>query len=92
VAQTVGRSIKMGLGAFYRRIRTLRGGLVASKALGRKLAELYYRVMTKGLKYVEEGLEKAEARYREQAMAHLERMANKMGMILQPRANEGGAI
>jgi transposase len=84
VAQTVGRSVKMGLGVFYRRIRSLRGGLVACKALGRKLAELYYRVMTKGLKFVEEGLEKAEQQYQEQARARLERQARKMGMRLEP--------
>lgn len=84
VAQTVGRSVKMGLGVFYRRLRGSRGGLVACKALGRKLAELYYRVMTKGLKFVEEGLEKAEERFQEQARARLERQARKMGMSLQP--------
>jgi len=84
VAQTVGRSVKMGLGVFYRRIRSLRGGLVACKALGRKLAELYYRVMTKGLKFVEEGLNKAEERFQELARARLERQARKMGMSLQP--------
>jgi len=76
--------VKMGLGVFYRRIRSLRGGLVACKALGRKLAELYYRVMTKGLKFVEEGLNKAEERFQELARARLERQARKMGMSLQP--------
>ena len=74
----------MGLGVFYRRIRSLRGGLVGSKALGRKIAELYYRVMTKGLKFVEEGLEAAEKKYQEQAKQRLERLAKKMGFILQP--------
>ncbi len=84
IAQSVGRSITMGLGVFYRRIRALRGGLVASKALGRKLAELYYRVMTRGLRFVEEGLEAAEKKYQEQAKERLQRMARKMGFALQP--------
>src|SRR5687768_11711386 len=73
VARTVGNSTKMGLGVFYRRIRSARGGLVASKALGRKLAELYYRVMMKGLKFVEEGLKRTEAKYEEHARKRLER-------------------
>lgn len=94
VAQTVGRSVRMGLGVFYRRIRSLRGGLVASKALGRKLAELYYRVMTKGLHFVEEGLAKAEQQYQQQAKARLERMARKMGFNLSPMEsqNNGTAV
>ena len=84
VAQTVGRTLDAGLGGFYRRIRAHKGGLVASKALGRKLAALYYDVMTKGLEFAEEGLTKSEERYRAQEKAKLERLALKMGMSLQP--------
>jgi len=84
VAQTVGRSTSMGLGVFYRRIRSLRGGLVASKALGRKLAELYYRVMTRGMKFVEEGLALAQARHQENMRKRLERMAANCGFSLTP--------
>ena len=43
-----------GFGVFYRRIRSFRGGLVASKALGRMIAQLCNRVMAKGLKFVED--------------------------------------
>lgn len=85
VAQTVGRTVNSGLGAAYRRIRSHRGGLVASKALGRKLAELYYRVMTQGMKYVEEGLERAEKRYQEQQSQRLSRLARQMGYVLIPK-------
>lgn len=84
VAQSVGNGTKTSLGVFYRRIRSRRGGLVASKALGRKIAELYYRVMTKGMKYVEEGMAAAEKRYQEQAQKHLQRLARKMGYALVP--------
>jgi transposase len=82
IARTVGNGTKMGLGVFYRRIRSTRGGLVASKALGRKLAEVYYRVMKKGLKFVEEGLAQAEKKYEAQAKQRLERLAKKMGYTL----------
>lgn len=84
IAQTVGRSTKLGLGAFYRRLRGRCGGLVANKALARKIAEMYYRVMTKGLAYVEEGLEKAEKRYEEQRREQFVRMAKKLGYQISP--------
>lgn len=87
VAQTVGRTVNSGLGAAYRRIRARRGGLVASKALGRKLAELYYRVMTQGMTFIEEGLAKAEKRYKEQQEQQLNRLARKMGYVLIPNAH-----
>ena len=35
-----------------------KGGLVAMKALARKLAGLYYRVLRYGLEYAEQGLQK----------------------------------
>ncbi|MFM7213400.1 MAG: hypothetical protein ACKO3H_00810 [Verrucomicrobiota bacterium] len=57
---------------------------MASKALGPKLAALYYDVMTNGLEFAEEGLKKSEERYRAQEKAKLERLARKMGMSLQP--------
>lgn len=86
IAQSVGNGTKMGLGDFYRRLRATKGGLIACKALGRKLAVLYYNVMTKGLEFVEEGLKKAQEKYKEQAMARLERMAKRMDMAVVPIA------
>jgi hypothetical protein len=44
------------LGAFYRRIRTIRGGLVANKAAACKIAELPNRCVTRGWLYAEQGL------------------------------------
>lgn len=84
VARSVGLSKNTALGLFYRRVRALRGGLVASKAMGRKLAELYYRVMTKGLKFAEEGLARAQRRYEELSRHRLERTARKLGFNLTP--------
>jgi hypothetical protein len=84
IAQSVGKGTKAGLGDFYRRIRAAKGGLIACKALGRKLAVLYYNVMTKGVEFVEEGLKKAQENYQRQAIARLERMARKMNMAVRP--------
>jgi len=82
LAQTVGRAKDSALAGFYRRIRAQRGGLVANKALARKLAEFYYDAMTKGMRYVEAGLEKGEQRYREQATKKLEALSRKFGYRL----------
>ncbi|MCK0148386.1 hypothetical protein MWU78_22325, partial [Arenibacter sp. F26102] len=45
----------IALGAFGRKIRAKKGGLVAIKAVARKLAELYWKLFVKGLEYVENG-------------------------------------
>jgi hypothetical protein len=47
-------------GGFYRRLKGRRGGLVANLALARKLAELFWRLMVHGVRYVEQGLKKYE--------------------------------
>lgn len=85
LAQTVGRAKDSALAAFYRRVRATRGGLVANKALARKLAELYYDAMTKGMMYVEVGMKRAEERYREQSIKRLEKMSRKLGYNLVPQ-------
>ena len=84
IAQSVGQGTKAGLGDFYRRIRAAKGGLIACKALARKLPVLYYNVMTKGVKFVEEGLKKAQENYQKQAMGRLERMARRLKMAVSP--------
>ncbi|MEW6509281.1 MAG: hypothetical protein AB1432_16235, partial [Bacteroidota bacterium] len=39
------------LGAFYRRLQAKKGKLTAMKATARKLAVIYYNVMTEGVEY-----------------------------------------
>lgn len=82
LAQTVGQAKDSALAGFYRRIRAQRGGLVANKALARKLAELFYDAMTKGIRYVEAGMEKGEQRYREQATKRLHSLSRRLGYRL----------
>jgi len=52
-SRSLAQSVDKALGAFYRRMRGRKGGLLAMKALARKLAELYYRVLRYGLAYAE---------------------------------------
>ncbi len=61
MARALARSKYIALGGFYRRMAARRGGLVANKALARKLATLFWRVMVKGLDFVERGVAQYEA-------------------------------
>ena len=55
---------------------------MANTATARKLAEMYYRAMTQGLEYVEEGVEKYNNQYREQRLRWLRKSALAMGLDL----------
>jgi hypothetical protein len=50
------RPVDKALGGFCRRLKKAKGGLVATKAVGRKIALLYYRTLKHRLAYVETGL------------------------------------
>lgn len=81
-ALSVARSKHLALGAFYRRLKARRGPAIAIKALARKIAELYYRLMTKGTDYVELGVERYQQQAKEQRRRYIERQARKMGYTL----------
>lgn len=81
-ARTLVRSVDKGLGGFVRRISRRKGGLVAIKALARKLAGLYYRVVRYGLDYAERGLREYEQRYEESQRRLLSKLAAKHGFKL----------
>lgn len=81
-ARTLVRSVDKGLGGFVRRISRRKGGLVAIKALARKLAGLYYRVLRYGLEYAERGLREYEQKYEESQQRLLAKLAAKHGFKL----------
>jgi len=85
VARSVGRSVDKALGGFYRRLKGRRGGLVANKALARKLAELFWRLMVHGRAYVEQGLKKYEAKVAQTEQWLLANLAAKYNLVLQPK-------
>ncbi len=86
MARSLVRSKDIALGGFYRRMAARRGGLVANIALARKLALLFWRVMVKGLDYVEEGLARYEAKVLETKQRALRRLAKELGQQLVPVA------
>jgi hypothetical protein len=82
MAASLARSKNIALGAFYRRLATRRGGLVANKALARKLAAWFWRVMVKGDDYVEKGI----AHYEEQVRKNKERALRRLAELGQQLA------
>ena len=70
------------LGAQYRRLRTRLGAPKAITAMARKLSCLFYRLLTKGQKYVDRGAQYYESRYREQQIRSLLKRAQKLGFQL----------
>jgi transposase len=81
-ARSLIQSVDKALGGFYRRLAARKGGLVALKALARKLAELYYRVLRYGLAYAEQGLRAYEQKYAESQRRLLARLAAQQGFTL----------
>jgi len=72
----------VALGAFGRKIRAKKGGLVAIKAVARKLAELYWKLFVKGLEYVENGIKKYQEKMLLNKQRSVKRMARELGLEL----------
>ncbi len=54
---------------------TKKGKLTTMKAAARKLAVIYYNVMTKGVEYVEYGINNYEQKIKEQRIKYLQKQA-----------------
>jgi transposase len=72
------------LGARCRYLRAKLGGLKAVKAMARVLACLYYRLVTKGQRWVDLGMEEFNHRSEQRELAALQRKAHRHGMQLIP--------
>ncbi len=92
MARSLANSIDKALGGFYRRLKARRGGLVANKALARKLAALFWQVMVHGAAYVEQGLKKYEARVALTEQRVLRKLAHKHGLQLVPQTPHLGEV
>lgn len=79
-ARSLARAKNSWLGAFYRRIRANRGGRVANKAAARKVAELFYYCLSKGMVYLEQGLNAYQEKYRQRAVQALSKQAQMLGL------------
>jgi len=75
-------SKNIALGAFGRKIRAKKGGLVAIKAVARKLATLYWKLFVKGLDYVEKGIKAYEEKVIQNKQRAVVRMAKELNLQL----------
>jgi len=80
IAQSLMASKNIALGSFGRKLRARKGPSIAIKAVARKLAILYWRVMEKGLEYAEKGIEKYEKQLLQQKHKTLLRLATELNM------------
>lgn len=82
MARSVTKTKDSAFGGFYRRLKARRGGLVALKALARKLAAMFWHVMVHGQDYVEQGLKQYEQRAQRSEQRILAKLARKHGLQL----------
>jgi hypothetical protein len=78
IAQSLLNSKKIALGAFGRRLRARKGPAIAIKAMARKLAAQYWRLMVKGSEFVERGVAQYEQILNEQKQKYLTRLAKEL--------------
>jgi len=78
------RSKHLALGVFGKRIASRRGPSVAIKAMARKLACWIYRIINKGLEFVENGIKQYEERQRKDTLKWLEGKAKQLNYSLTP--------
>lgn len=76
------RKSDSALGAYLRRLQRKLGPPKAIKATAYKIARLYYRLVTRGIAYVDQGSEVYEARFRTQQIHALKRRASALGLNL----------
>lgn len=82
MAQSLMQSKHPGLGAFCRRLKARRGPAVAIKATARKLAELYYRMLTEGMEFVEQGIKMYEDKLKQQQINYITKKAKELNLQL----------
>ena len=92
MARSLARSVDKGFGGFYRRLKARRGGLVANKALARKLAAMFWQIMVHGTEYVEHGLRKYEDRVKVSEQRLLNKLAAKLNCQVVPKINDLEAV
>jgi hypothetical protein len=72
------------LSAFFKRMKAKKGFRHAMKATARKIAVIYYRIMTKGIAFVERGIELYQQQFKEQQLRLLQKGAHSLGLQLIP--------
>jgi transposase len=80
IAQGLINSKDIAIGSFGRRLRGRKVPKVAIKAMARKIAVLYYRVMVNGLEYAEKGIQHYEEQLILNKMKTVNRLAKELNL------------
>ena len=80
------RSKHIALGQFGKRVAGRRGPGIAIKAMARKLACWIYRMITKGMDFVEKGIKTYEEQVNKQKIKWLQRQAKALNLLLVSNA------
>ena len=83
-AYGITHSKKHALASFYHRVKSKKGSKIAIKATARKIAELFYMILTKGTEFVEQGIIAYQKKLEEQRLKSLQKAAKKYGYNLVP--------
>lgn len=84
-AQAIAQSKHLALTSFYHRIKVRKGSLGAIKATARKIAVIFYNVMTKGIEFAEQGIKLYEQKIKERQLKYLHKQAKRFGLTLSPQ-------
>lgn len=87
IAQSLLQSTKISFGAFGRRIRAKKGPRIAVKAVARKLAVQYWRLMVKGQDFVEKGVDAYEKILLVQKEKYIRKLALELNMEITKAEN-----
>ena len=86
-AQSLLTSKHCAIGVFMRRIKGRKGSKVAIKSGARKIAEAFYNALTKGMDYVEQGVEKYTEQLKLKELQLLNKLAKKYNYELSVYQN-----
>ena len=88
IAQGLINSKTIAIGSFGRRLRGRKGPGIAIKAMARKIAILYWRVMVKGFDFAEQGIKN----YEQQILANKFKALNKLAKELNYQISENAHV
>ncbi|MDQ0637481.1 transposase [Pedobacter sp. W3I1] len=86
LAQSLLKSKKISFGAFGRRLKGRKGPMIAIKAVARKIAVQYWRLMVKGQEFVDQGVANYEAVMIKQKEKYLKKLALELNLqVIDPK-------
>jgi len=85
------KASKSALGAYFRKMKARKGPAVAIKSTAKKIATIFYLMLSKGEQYVKRTAESFDENHRKQMERKLAKQAGRLGFFLQ-KAEEKGAV